>query len=262
MMPTETSSGYCHVCGNYVIFTSYEPLDLPCKRNTFFCPKCGSCGRNRHLAATILDLIPAPTPDGRFARVDDLEQFAERWRGEVLLTCTSGAIHSILARQSGCTASEYIDDTPSGATRDGVLCQDLQRTSFEDDCFDLIVTEDVMEHIPNPEQAYAEIRRILKPGGYHIATIPVNWSRTHSVRRATIANGEVVHFMPPEYHGDPTRAEGILAFSDYGHDLIDKYLTITGPSWMHAAHGDRKMEEAFGIFDSWVFVSQKRKPSH
>ena len=159
---------------------------------------------------------------------------------------------------AGCVVSEYIDEIPSGSLKDGVLCQDIQRTSFTDDEFDFIITEDVMEHVPNPKQAFAEIRRVLKPGGYHVSTIPVNWLRQKSVTRAVIANGEIVHFMEPEYHGDPTRPDqGILAFSDYGNDLIDEFLSITGHSWTLAAHGDRSMEDQFGIYNSWVFVSQK-----
>ena len=254
MDPTETSEGFCHVCGHHAVFSSFEPVDTPCKRNTFVCASCGACARNRHLARTILELCPAEAAC--------LHDFARTWGGRVLLTCTSGAIHAAFAACPGMVASEYIDDTPSGAVRDGVLCQDLQRTSFPDETFDLVVTEDVFEHIPNPKQAYAELRRILKPGGYHAATIPVNWDRARTATRAVVANGGIVHLMEPEYHGDPTRPEqGILAFSDYGLDLIDEYLAITGPSRMLAAHGDRALEQEFGIYNSWVFVSQ-RVPTH
>ena len=250
MDPTETTEGFCHVCGEHAVFSSYEPLDTACKRNTFLCASCGSNARNRHLARTILDLFPIGAPA--------LHAFARSWDGRVLLTCTTGAIHAAFAGHPGMVASEYIDDTPSGASRDGVLCQDLQRTSFPDEAFDLVVTEDVLEHVPNPKQAYAELRRILKPGGYHAFTIPVNWARTTTATRAVVANGGVVHLMEPEYHGDPTRPEqGILAFSEYGLDVLEEYLAITGPSHMLVAHGDRALEQAFGIYNSWIFVSRR-----
>jgi SAM-dependent methyltransferase len=37
---------------------------------------------------------------------------------------------------------------------------------FEDDAFDAVWTVWVLEHVPAPEQALAEIRRVVKPGGY------------------------------------------------------------------------------------------------
>lgn len=257
MDPSETTRGFCHVCGSDATFLSYEPVDSPCKRNTFLCTQCGACARNRHVAMTVVGLFPIIGPQ-RVENARSLRDFAQRWQGDVLLTCTSGAIYAAFDGHAGRVASEYIDDTPSGEIVGGLMCQDLQRTSFPDAAFDLVITEDVMEHIPNPKQAYAEIRRILKPGGFHVATIPINWSRTASAQRAVIANGEIVHFMEPEYHGDPTRPDkGILAFMDYGPGIIAEYLSITGPSWMLSAHGDREQEASFGIYNSWVFVSRR-----
>lgn len=255
--PTETRNGFCHVCGGAMTFLSYEPVTSPCKRNTFLCPRCGACARNRHAAMAILGLFPIIGP--RLVEpASSLQDFAQHWRGRALLTCTSGAIHAALSANPNCVASEYIDDAQSGEIVNGALCQDLQRTSFLEGEFDLVVTEDVMEHIPNPRQAFAEIRRILKPGGYHIATIPINWGRQASATRAVIANGEIVHFMEPEIHGDPTRPDkGILAFTDYGPNIIDEYLSITGPSWMLSANGDSDLETAYGIYNSWVFISRR-----
>ena len=37
--------------------------------------------------------------------------------------------------------------------------------SLPDNTFDLFVTQDVFEHIPEPEKALKEIYRCLKPGG-------------------------------------------------------------------------------------------------
>ena len=258
MKPVEQKSAFCPICGENSLFTSHLPIDFPCKRNSFLCDKCESCARNRHLSLAILDNFPV-----EHSRVQSLAKWAQLWQGAVFLTCTSGAIHDALRHAPGCVSSEYIDGIPSGGMKDGVLCQDIQRTSFDDETFDLIVTEDVLEHVPNPKQAFAEIRRILKPGGFHIATIPVNWGRSASAIRAIMVDGTPHHILEPEYHGDPTRPEGILAFTDYGTDLIDEYLSITGPSKMLAAHGDVEMEDRYAIYNSWVFVSQrpKQKPA-
>ena len=40
--------------------------------------------------------------------------------------------------------------------------------------------------------------------------------------RAEIRNGEIVHLLPPEYHGDPMSAEGILCFHHFGWELVQQ----------------------------------------
>ncbi|MFK3666081.1 methyltransferase domain-containing protein [Ochrobactrum teleogrylli] len=250
----ERQNGYCPVCGHHTIFRSYAPLDFPCKRNDFVCRDCGSIGRNRHVALAILD-------EFKSRNFKSLNEFSQTFDGSIYITCVKEAVYRSLKGGRNVTSSEFIDGVPSGDIHNGILCQDLQQTTFPDDCFDLIVTEDVLEHVPDPKRAFAEIHRILKPGGMHIATIPVNWGREVTVPRARLVNGEVEHLMEPEYHGDPFRAEGVLAFTDYGQDIVSAYCAIIGRSKMLSAHGDKIYEQAFAIYNNWVFVSQKDKLS-
>jgi SAM-dependent methyltransferase len=249
--PTEVVAAYCHVCGKDTTFKSYEPIDFPCKRNSFLCDTCGSIGRTRHAAQTILDRFPTVPPS------KSLAEFAKNFNGVIWLTCTLGPIADQLRMMPGCIATDYFENVPSGESVDGVRCEDIQATSFESSSIDLIVTEDVLEHVPSPEAAFAEIRRVLKSGGFHIGTIPVNWGRETSVARAVIENGKLRHILEPEYHGDPSRPEGILAFTDYGQDIVTRYCSIIGPSEVLSAHEDRQQERDFAIYNNWVFVSQK-----
>jgi SAM-dependent methyltransferase len=46
---------------------------------------------------------------------------------------------------------------------------------FADDSFDLIVADWVLEHVANPDEFAAEIRRVLKPGGWFCARTPNRW---------------------------------------------------------------------------------------
>lgn len=248
---TELILGYCHVCGHRTVFYGYAPVDFPCKRNTLVCKVCGSCGRNRHLTRCILDAFPV----GR--SVASLKEWVGSFRGSIFQTCTSGAIADILRGHDGFVASEYVDGAHSGDVVNGIRCEDLHRTSFADESLDLVITEDVLEHVADPRQAFLEIRRILRPGGYHIGTIPVNWQRETTASRAVVENGEIRHLMEPEYHGDPTRPKGILAFTEYGRDIAEKWCGIIGPTIEDKLHGDIAGELAFGIHYSCVFVSRK-----
>jgi SAM-dependent methyltransferase len=71
-----------------------------------------------------------------------------------------------------------------------------------------------------PEAAFREIYRVLKPGGLHIFTVPVRWPLpSESVARARLAGGEIEHLQPPQYHraGDGSDS---LVVTDWGADLV------------------------------------------
>jgi SAM-dependent methyltransferase len=247
----EIAVGYCHVCGARGFFLGYDPIDFACKRNSFICQDCGACARNRHVAKCVLERLPT-APASR-----SLREFAIHFRGRIWQTCTSGAIAEALRGHPGFVASEFIDGAASGDVVNGVRCEDLQAASCADASFDLVMTEDVLEHVAAPRLAFAELGRVLAPGGWHIGTVPVNWSRDVSVPRAVIEDGQVQHILPPEYHGDPTRPAGALAFTEFGRDVVEAWFGLIGPSSMDVAHGDFVQEAAFAIYNSWVFVSRK-----
>jgi len=49
------------------------------------------------------------------------------------------------------------------------------RIPFDDDTFDLVVSDQVLEHVQDYSQALAEIRRILKPGGISLHFFPARY---------------------------------------------------------------------------------------
>jgi SAM-dependent methyltransferase len=61
-----------------------------------------------------------------------------------------------------------------GAGDNPVLEADLTRLPFDDDTFDGAVCGEVLEHIPDDGAALRELRRVLKPGGTLVATVPAN----------------------------------------------------------------------------------------
>lgn len=115
----------------------------------------------------------------------------------------------------GYSSSSYLPN-PERQAKDH---QDLQSLSFADESFDVLVSQDVFEHIGDPIKALKEVHRVLKPGGSHIWTVPY-YPSSLTAKCAEIINGQVVHYEPPEYHGDPLDPDGALVFTRWGNDLV------------------------------------------
>ncbi len=62
--------------------------------------------------------------------------------------------------------------------------ENIEALSFADQSFDIILSNDVLEHVNLPERAVAEIYRILKPGGEFFMTVPFHPNALQTVRRA------------------------------------------------------------------------------
>jgi SAM-dependent methyltransferase len=111
-------------------------------------------------------------------------------------------------------------EKPGSLRADGTMCQDITALTFASESFDLIVSSDVLEHVPLLERAFDESRRVLKQEGAHLFTVP---PRLQTKKRAELVGGEVVHLEPPEYHRDPLSPQGILAYWDMGPDLAEVF---------------------------------------
>lgn len=96
----------------------------------------------------------------------------EHCRGRVLdAGAGRGAYRDLLLRY----ADEYVgmDIRESSATS---VIGDAQRLPFADDSFDTVFCSQVLEHVPEPWLALAEFRRVLRPGGALILSVPhISW---------------------------------------------------------------------------------------
>jgi SAM-dependent methyltransferase len=134
-----------------------------------------------------------------------------------------GPLVAFLRRRARSVAlSEYFADVAPGGIRDGVRCEDVQRLTYADASFDVVTHTEVLEHVPDDARGFAELRRVLRPGGVMLFTVPMHGGE-HTVERATLRGNDLVHLLPPVYHTDPLRGHsGILAFRDYGKDILDR----------------------------------------
>jgi len=121
--------------------------------------------------------------------------------------------------------SEYFQGVASGTYRDGVRCEDVQSLSYADSSFDLVTHTEVLEHVPDDARALKELHRVLRPGGTMLFSVPM-YDGYATVERARLRGGSIEHLLEPVNHLDPQRKEGILAFRDYGHDILDRLRDV------------------------------------
>ena len=72
-------------------------------------------------------------------------------------------------------------DALKPAVRDRVARISQQRADFPDQHFDLVMSNQVLEHVTDPERVVADVYRLLRPGGRFIAAFPVvdTWYEGH-----------------------------------------------------------------------------------
>jgi SAM-dependent methyltransferase len=58
---------------------------------------------------------------------------------------------------------------------DYFMTPDLSKTGLPDQSFDIVIMSETLEHLLNLEAVLAEVRRILKPGGVFLITVPYDF---------------------------------------------------------------------------------------
>lgn len=93
---------------------------------------------------------------------------------------------------------------------------DICDLPFEDNTYDIILCNHVLEHIPDDTKAMQELYRVMKPGGYGIFQIPQDLNRTETFEDNSITD----------------KAERAKIFGQYDHvrvyglDYFDKLRSI------------------------------------
>lgn len=227
------SVGYCPICETRTAFVRKDQW----LRDNYFCILCHSVPRFRALIYV-------------------LEKHFPDWREMKIHESSPGSASSDKLRQecAAYTASQFFPDTLPGAIKGGFRCENLERLRFDDGEFDLIVTQDVFEHVLTPAKAFSEVARVLKDGGAHVFTVPwCYWKDT--LVRAAEENGVIKHLAEPDYHGNPIDAKGSLVVTEWGRDLCDFIYRHSGLTTTVMRIHDKYL----GIEGEFieVFISQK-----
>lgn len=225
-VPGRTLVGMCNVSGTSTQF-SVQHSNL---RETVVASASQSFNRQRQLVCAMsLALFEHPN-----ATLDEIASVVNAENLHLYTTEANGALFvqlQRLIRPELFTCSEYFGSQyQSGELVNGIQHQDLQRTSFADASFDIILSAEIFEHIPDALQAEREIVRLLKPGGIYCFTVPLNPYAEHDDVRAELDEaGNIIHHAAPEFHGDPVRPEeGILVFRMFSHRDMEARFTSQG----------------------------------
>lgn len=111
---------------------------------------------------------------------------------------------------------------------------DICDLPFEDNSFDVILCNHVLEHIPDDQKAMQELYRILKPGGWGVLQIPQDLNREHTFEDDSIT--------------DPAERARIFGQYDhvriYGRDFFDKLRSVGFKVTEEAMAGQMPKEKA------------------
>lgn len=181
-----------------------------------YCVKCRCCARTNQLSEAILQELATRTGN-LYTNLNDAFKQHSVQELRIAEINSLGNIHPFLAQSLNLYYSEFLSTHPE------IRSENLESLSYSDNFFDIVLTSETLEHVPNIDKAFAEIHRVLKPGGKHIFTTPVVWDRPLTRIRASMLNNQVIHHFPPSYHGSKTKNQSdYLVFYEFGVDIVDR----------------------------------------
>lgn len=196
--------GWCAACRATRTFRLVgDPREWINLRESILC-ECGLSGRGRMIFAALAERSPrAPclvfervTPFfARLARVYPFVEGCEYFGHGV----RPGSVQSF-----------------GGLT---VRHEDMLALSFPDNSLEHLLHADVLEHVPDMRRALVECHRVLAPRGTMLFTCPLMNRQAHFVR-AVVTDGQLRHFAPPCFHGNPVDAQGALVYTEPGWQLL------------------------------------------
>jgi len=208
--------GFCKVCNKPVGFimhlNSSSPPFVPNYRETLYCPCCSLSNRQRFIAAYISDYIKKSYFKPLTIYIyEQVTPFFKR-------------VYNTYASDHKVIGSEYLGfEQCCGKTVNGIRHENALNLSFKNESMDILVSQDVFEHVPDYKEAIGESFRVLKKKGIFIFSIPFDTDKEKTIQRSRLTTQGLVHDLPENYHGNPIDAKGSLVFFDFGWDILNDF---------------------------------------
>jgi SAM-dependent methyltransferase len=121
---------------------------------------------------------------------------------------------------------------------------DATRLPFADDSFDKVIASEVLEHIPDDDDAFGELARVLRPGGRLAVTVPawfperICWALSDEFHAPFVEGGHLRIYKERELRAQ-LRAAGLRpGRAHHAHALHSPYW------WLKCAVGPTNDEHA------------------
>jgi len=170
------------------------------------CPRCGASA----VTQSLVDVLERECP-----RLGALHVYE--------LSAAGPLVNHLRARCARLAGSGRLAGAAPGTASAGVHCDDVQRLSFGNAEFDLVTCSEVFEHVEDDAAGFAEVHRVLRPGGRLVFTVPLS-GQPATVERTALIDGRRVQILPPAYHADRYRGTRVFVYRDYGDDILDRLL--------------------------------------
>lgn len=124
------------------------------------------------------------------------------------------------------------------------------RLPFADASFDVVVSFDVFEHIPDSDAHLAEVRRVLRPGGHYLMQTPNKWTNVvfETIRWRSVTRFREDHCSLHTLgelkarlarHGFAADAFDVPVVNDFFRDKVRQYLGAAGVVAINVINPDR-----------------------
>lgn len=129
---------------------------------------------------------------------------------------------------------------------------DIQALPFDDNRFDLILCNHVLEHIPDDRLAMRELYRVLAPGGCALLQVPIVWERENTLEDPAINTPQLreLHYGQRDH----------LRY--YGRDYVDRLsqagFDVELRNYAQELNPDERIQFALGEEDTLV-IGKKPK---
>jgi SAM-dependent methyltransferase len=202
----------CNICGGTGTIRLPDDADriedTSTLREALTCEACGGISRDRALIVGLGGMLGERGPLAEWAPRPRVRMFETTgYRGHPPF------LHAIFDYYNLPYAPPPKGE--SGRPLDARSGADVQDLQFPDGFFDIVMTAEVLEHVPDEQRAIREIGRVLAPGGHLVLEVPYVHASERTDVRTYRWHGRDVYLYPPEYH-----AEHTLVYRIYGRDLL------------------------------------------
>ena len=155
-----------------------------------------------------------------------------------------------------------------------------ERIPYPDGRFDVVVADNVLEHLDDPERVFAEVARVLAPGGSFIVKTPNAWHYVPTIARCTplsfhrfvcrLRGRAAIDTFPTRYRANTRSAieslgarNGLTLASYATHEDRPEYLRISAPTYVLGWAWQRAVNALpGGARLRSVLIAELTKPAH